>query len=64
MEVITEYKNRGIGKTLVKKAIEETSDFYMIDLSCDDNLTSFYDKFNMFKTNAMIVRNYDKQTGE
>ncbi len=63
LEVIPEYRGRGIGKNLVKFALEEVKHIYMIDLSCDDNLVEFYKKFDMYKTNAMFIRNYDAQAG-
>jgi len=36
----------------------------MLDLCCDDDMTAFYEKFGMMKGNAMIKRNYDRQSGE
>ncbi len=59
LEVIPKYRNRGIGKKLFEIAINEVKDLYMVDLSCDDNLVKFYEKFNMNKSNAMIKRNYN-----
>lgn len=64
LEVVKEYRSKGIGKKLVERAIEETKDLYMIDLSCDDNVVSFYDQFNMFKSNAMFLRNFENQSGK
>ncbi len=63
LEVIPKYRNKGIGEKLVQLAIEEMKDIYMLDLSCDDNLVTFYKKFGMYKTNAMVIRNYHAQTG-
>lgn len=63
LEVLPEYQGKGIGKQLVKLMLETLKDFYMIDLSCDEGLTKFYGKFNMFKSQGMIMRNYDKQDG-
>ncbi len=59
LEVIPEYRNRGIGRKLIKKALDEVKDLYMIDLSCDDNLVEFYKKIGMHKSNAMFIRNYE-----
>lgn len=64
LEVIPGYKNKGIGGDLVKMAMEEFHDFYMIDIICDSNLVHFYEKFGMSKSNAMIIRNYDRQSGK
>lgn len=64
LEVLPEYKNQGIGQELVARMIKELEDIYMIDLCCDDDLVPYYQKFKMFKTNGMILRNYDRQSGE
>ena len=63
LEVLPEYKNRGIGKELVKRMMTELSEVYMIDLSCDDDLVPFYKKLGMVKANAMLLRNYEMQSG-
>jgi ribosomal protein S18 acetylase RimI-like enzyme len=63
-EIVPEYRGRGIGRRLFEKALEETQDLYMLDLSCDDDMTAFYEKFGMMKGNAMIKRNYDRQSGQ
>lgn len=36
----------------------------MVDLVCDEGLADFYKQFNMFKTQGMILRNYEKQSGK
>ncbi|MFO1442078.1 GNAT family N-acetyltransferase [Bacillus sp. Bva_UNVM-123] len=63
LEVLPEYKNKGIGKELVNRMLKELDSFYMIDLCCDDDLVPYYDKFGMMKTNGMIYRNYKMQAG-
>ncbi|MBN3526357.1 GNAT family N-acetyltransferase [Paenibacillus apiarius] len=63
LEVLPEYKNKGIGKELVNRMLKELDDIYMIDLCCDDDLVPYYDKFRMTKTNGMILRNYKMQSG-
>ena len=63
LEVLPEYKNRGIGKELVKRMLIELDDIYMIDLCCDDDLVPYYEEFGMTKTNGMILRNYNMQSG-
>lgn len=60
LEVIPKYRNRGIGTELFKKAVEKTKDLYMVDLCCDDDVLKFYEKFEMYKSNSMLIRNYDK----
>lgn len=63
LEVLPEYKNKGIGKELVSRMLKELADIYMIDLCCDDDLVPYYDKFGMTKTNGMVFRNYKMQSG-
>jgi len=63
LEVLPEYKNRGIGKELVRRMLLKLKKAYMIDLVCDADLQKFYKKFNMFPAVAMIKRNYSSQAG-
>lgn len=63
LEVINDYKGQGIGNKLAKMAMEEFKDFYMIDIICDSELVHFYEKMGMRKSNAMIIRNYESQSG-
>ncbi|MCC3357069.1 GNAT family N-acetyltransferase [Bacillus sp. REN16] len=63
LEVLPEYKNKGIGKELVKRMLKELDDIYMIDLCCDDDLVPYYEKIGMFRSNGMLVRNYEMQSG-
>ena len=49
LEVLPEYKNKGIGKELVNRMLKELDDIYMIDLCCDDDLVPYYEKFGMRK---------------
>lgn len=63
LEVLPEYKNKGIGEELVKRMLKELDDIYMIDLCCDDDLVPYYEKLGMIKSNGMLVRNYEMQAG-
>ncbi|MEK4427375.1 GNAT family N-acetyltransferase [Solibacillus sp. FSL K6-1523] len=63
LEVLPEHKNKGIGKELVKRMLQQLDDIYMIDLCCDDDLISYYKNFGMIKSNGMLVRNYEMQSG-
>lgn len=57
LEVLPEYQGRGIGKKLVQQMLDTLKSIYMIDLVCDKELNSFYDKFDFMQYNAMIKRN-------
>lgn len=63
LEVLPEYKGRGIGKELVRRMLLKLKKAYMIDLVCDSDLQKFYKKFNMSPSSAMIKRNYPNQSG-
>jgi ribosomal protein S18 acetylase RimI-like enzyme len=63
LEVLPEFKNRGIGKELVHRMMTELAEIYMIDLCCDDDLVPYYEKLGMIKANGMLLRNYEKQSG-
>ncbi|WFF73712.1 GNAT family N-acetyltransferase [Proteiniclasticum sp. QWL-01] len=63
LEVVPRYRNRGIGRKLAELALEETKDFYMVDLCCDETMTAFYEKFGMVPVRGMILRNPEKAMG-
>ncbi|MFL0252579.1 GNAT family N-acetyltransferase [Clostridium neuense] len=64
LEVLPEYRNIGIGTELFKRMKGTLENYYMIDLICDEKLVGFYRKFDMFKSQGMIIRNLKKQSGE
>ncbi|RDU38897.1 GNAT family N-acetyltransferase [Neobacillus piezotolerans] len=63
LEVLPEYQGKGIGQELVKRMLDQLGTIYMIDLCCEDDLVPYYEKFGMFKSNGMLFRNYDRQSG-
>lgn len=64
LEVLPEFQNKGIGGELVKRMLNELGEIYMIDLLCDENLQTYYEKFGMFKSTGMIARNFQMQSGK
>lgn len=64
LEVLPEYQSRGIGEKLIKNMISTLGEIYMIDLLCDQELQGYYDKFNMFRSQGMVIRNYQNQSGK
>ena len=64
VEVLPEYKKKGIGSALVEHLLKKLENIYMIDLLCDEEVEGFYKKFGFHKTSAMMLRHYDKQSGE
>lgn len=63
LEVLPQYRGQGIASRLVEGMLKELGDLYMIDLCCDEELGSFYERFGMIKAQAMIFRNYANQCG-
>jgi ribosomal protein S18 acetylase RimI-like enzyme len=64
VEVLGVYRGQGIGKKLVSLMLDRLKDLYMIDLLCDEEFQSFYEKLGMSKARGMMVRNYKRQSGE
>ncbi len=63
LEVIEKYKHQGIGSELVNRMMISLDGIYMIDIVCNEDLKSFYERFGFTKFNAMVKRNYDNQSG-
>jgi ribosomal protein S18 acetylase RimI-like enzyme len=64
LEVLQAYQGQGIGSELVRRMQVALSDIYMIDLICDADVQSFYQRLGMTPYTGMIKRNYDRQAGE
>jgi ribosomal protein S18 acetylase RimI-like enzyme len=58
LEVIPKYQKMGIGSKLFRLMLEKLKNIRCIDLTCDENMQSFYEKFNMSKSQGMIIRKY------
>jgi ribosomal protein S18 acetylase RimI-like enzyme len=56
LEVLPEYRGRGIGSELVRRMLGLLRDRYMVDLVCDQELVPFYERFGMARCGAMILR--------
>ena len=63
LEVLPEYQGKGIGKKLMQNMLLTLGKFYMIDLLCDQDVQGYYDKFDMIKSQGMVFRNYQNQSG-
>jgi GNAT superfamily N-acetyltransferase len=64
LEVLPEYRKRGIAAELVKRLVDQYRNLYMIDLVCDENLRPFYARLGFRPHTAMMIRNFDRQAGE
>lgn len=63
LEVLAEYQKQGIGAELVERMMGRLGQLYAIDLLCDAELRPFYERFGMRPYTAMLLRNYDRQSG-
>ena len=63
LEVLPKYQKQGIGKELVVRMLNKLSNFYMIDICCDEPLKLFYQKLGFSPMLAMGKRNYEFQKG-
>lgn len=63
LEVLPEYRGRGIGGELVRRIVEELGPVYAIDLLCDDSLVPYYQRLGLIAVRGMALRHYDSQSG-
>jgi ribosomal protein S18 acetylase RimI-like enzyme len=63
LEVLPPYQQQGIGSTLVRQMLDTLRHLYMIDLVCDPDVQPFYRRLGMQPGHAMLIRNYDRQSG-
>ncbi len=63
LEVLKPYQGSGIGSELVRRMLAHLRHLYMIDLICDADVQSFYERLGMHRYMGMIYRNYDWQSG-
>lgn len=59
LEVLPEYRGRGVGSELVSRLVRRLADRYMVDLVCDEELFPFYERFGMVPYGAMILRRHE-----
>lgn len=58
LEVLPEYQHKRIGTELVSRLLQELRHLNMVDLSCDDEVVAFYQRFGMHQVNGMIIRRF------
>jgi ribosomal protein S18 acetylase RimI-like enzyme len=56
LEVLPEYRGRGIGSELVRRMLEQLRGLRTVDLMCDPELQPFYARFGMVPSHGMVVR--------
>lgn len=63
LEVLPEYRGRGIGGELVARMLASLAPIYAIDLLCDDSLMPYYQRLGLRPVRGMALRNYAMQSG-
>lgn len=63
LEVLPEFRGRGIGRELVRRMLERLEDLYMIDVVCDESVLPFYEALGLRRGHAVMQRNYARQSG-
>jgi GNAT superfamily N-acetyltransferase len=58
LEVLPDYRGRGIAGRLMRDLLADLDDFYSVDIVCDDALIPFYEELTFERCAAMIRRNY------
>jgi ribosomal protein S18 acetylase RimI-like enzyme len=56
LEVLASYRRRGIGSELVTRMLSELADLYAVDVMCDADLVSFYERFGLTPLVGMARR--------
>jgi len=56
LEVLPEYRQRGIGTELVRRMLDKLNGFAMVDLTCDAELVPYYERFGMLPVSGMVMR--------
>jgi ribosomal protein S18 acetylase RimI-like enzyme len=63
LEVLPEYRGRGIGSELVRRMLERLAGLYMVDVLCDEEVLPFYQKLGMRRAKGAMLRNREYQSG-
>ena len=64
LEVLPEYRHRGIGSELVRRMLARLADLYAIDVLCDPPLQAFYGLLGMQPATGAMMRNRARQAGD
>lgn len=64
LEVLPEYRGRGIGTELVRRMLEKLAPIPCVDLTCDPEVQPFYARVGMVPSVGMIVREKSEEAKE
>lgn len=59
LEVLPQHRGRGIGSELVQRIVAKLGRIYMIDVLCDDDVTTFYERLGFTRVSGACIRNHD-----
>jgi ribosomal protein S18 acetylase RimI-like enzyme len=62
LEVRHDQRGEGIGSELVRRMLDQLRHLYMIDLTCDPDVQSFYQRLGLRPSTGMFIRNYERQS--
>jgi len=60
LEVLPEYRWKGIGTELVQRMLQTLREYPCIDLTCDENVQPFYERCGMLRSHGMVIRDYSR----
>ena len=63
LEVLPDYRRRGIGRELMRQMLEKLVGLYAVDLLCEQELQPFYARFGIQAASGMMLRDYERQSG-
>jgi ribosomal protein S18 acetylase RimI-like enzyme len=63
LEVLPDYHGRGIGQELMRRMLAQLEHLYMVDLLCDPELQTYYQRFGMRSAAGMMLRHRSHQSG-
>lgn len=63
VEVVASFQGRGIGSDLVRRLLDDLSDYYAVDVMCDPELQPFYRHLGFQPGAGAMWRNYRRQSG-
>ena len=63
LEVLPDYRGRGIGSQLARRLLSRLSHLYGVDVVCDPELAAFYERLGMTRALGMVRRKFQNQSG-
>jgi len=63
LEVLPEYRCRGVGRGLMERMLDRLDGLYMIDLVASERAVTFYERLGFGKALGMVRRDFDAQSG-